>query len=181
MIKATLFAALLSLPGLVRGQNLVRTELDKTISISVPEGFKRLTGAQAQARSLSFREPLGVFVDVNGDADLVVNTANAFFDAKDIEIMRDFYRANIRSLYTKVQFTKDAIETVSGKRGLVFEFTAEVADRSTPKPIRKYICAHYGLRKRRVVVATFSSEEKTRVKWAKTAQAALASLKISEK
>lgn len=181
MFKATLFAALLMLTGLVNGQNLTRTELDKTISISVPEGFKRLSGAQAQARSLSFREPLGVFVDANGDADLVVNTANAFFDAKDIEIMRDFYRANIRSLYTKVQFTKDAIETVSGKRGLVFEFTAEVADRSTPKPIRKYICAHYGLRKRRVVVATFSSEEKTRVKWAKTAQAALASLKISEK
>ena len=163
-----------------QAQKLMRETLDPTVSISIPEGFKRLQGEAAQARSLSFRQALGVFVDPTGDADLVVNEAHAFFDPKDVVMMKDFYKANIRSLYTKVNFLKEAEETVSGKRGIVFEYTAEVAEKNRPT-LKKYIQAHYGLRRRRVIVATFSCDEKTRVKWAKTATAALGTLKITEK
>lgn len=170
---------LLTVPALA--QKLVKETVDPTVSIEVPEGFKRLQGEAAQARSLSFRSPLGVYVDPAGDADLVVNEAHSFFDPKDIEIMRDFYQANIRNFYTKVVFIRKDIITVSGKKGIVFEFTAEVSDKSSPRPIKKYILAHYGLRKRRVIVATFSCEEKNRAKWAKTAEAALATMKITEK
>lgn len=162
-------------------QKLVKETLDPTVAIQVPEGFKRLQGEAAQARSLSFRSPMGAFIDPTGDADLVVNESHSFFDPKDIEIMRDFYVANIRNFYTKVNFIRKDIITVSGKKGLAFEFTAEVSDKSSPRPIKKYILAHYGLRKRRVIVATFSCEEKNRAKWTKIAEASLETLKITEK
>jgi len=176
---ALLFLTLFISPYLY-GQKLVKETLDPTVSISVPEGFRRLQGEAAQNRTLSARPPLGVYVDPAGDADLVVSSANAFFDAKDIDIMQSFYRSNIQNLFTKVTFVKEKKEKVSGKPGLVFEFTAEVAEKGKT-PLRKYIQAHYGLRKRRVIVATFSCEAKNKDKWLKTAEASLNTLKITEK
>jgi hypothetical protein len=162
------------------GQSLVKETLDPTVSISVPENFRRLQGEAAARRSLSSHTPLGVYVDPAGDADMVVNTANAFFDSKDMAIMKAFYKSNILNLFSKVTFIREANEKISGKPGFVFEFTAEVAEKGKT-PIRKYIQAHYGLRKRRVIVATFSCEAKNKDKWIKTATAALSTLKITEK
>jgi len=171
---------LLSQSGVLLGQTLVSQALDPTVSISVPEGFRRLEGEAAQARTLSEHAPLGVYMDPAGDADLVVNTAKAFFDPKDVAMMQSFYRSNIRSLFNKVTFIKDEQAKVSGKPGLVFEYIAEVTEKGRPT-LKKYIQTHYGLRKRRVVVATFSCEAKNKDKWAATATAALNTLKIKEK
>jgi len=179
--KAFLIYGLLSVvAGSLWAQKLVKQKLDPTITISVPEDFKLLTNEAAQARSLAEHAPLGVYIDPTGDADIVVNTSKAFFDPKDVAMMKAFYQANVRALFSKVTFLRADEEKVSGKPGLVFEFVGEVAEKGRPT-LKKYYLTHYGLRKRRVVVATFSCEAKAQNKWAPTAAAALKTLKITEK
>lgn len=164
LFRPLLFVPLLALMLPARAQ-LIKQEVSGDISISLPKDFRKLTGPEVTKRSQGEHEPIGMYADAANEAEVAVNiTKQELFTAKDIEMMKEFYKANIRALYTKVTFHREAIETIGGKKAVVFEFSSEAAEKNKPS-IKKYTYVQYLVRSRHVVVFTFSCDEKNRTKW----------------
>jgi hypothetical protein len=159
---------------------LERKNLDGQYSIGLPKTFRVLTEAEIAQRVAAPVPPSAMYADLGG-AEVVFTATKAFFDEADIEIMRSFYRANIRSYYTKVNFLSDELTRVGGRPAASFEFTSEVSTRSsvhsTGSAIRKYTYVVYALRKRRVMVGTFTCEQKLLPKYQPLARQIMGSLK----
>ena len=161
-IVILLFALLLS--HLLHAQDLVLDKVSDKVTIRIPKNFHKLKPEEAQRRYLSPREPLAMYSDPANECDLVVNNTNAFFDAKDMGIMKDFYKATLRSMYTKINFLREAEETVGRRKALVFEFSSELLEKGRPT-LKKYTYIQYVLWGQRVVVCSFTCDEKQRPKY----------------
>jgi len=172
----------------VHGQALEKKEVSKEIALSLPKDFRKLTGQEITKHYLSYRqEPVGMFIDPMNETEVVVNVSKAMFDGSDVAMMKDFYKANIQSLYTKVKFWKEEIDPVGGHKAVVLEFSSESAEKNKPT-IKKYTYAQYVVLPRRVngevmggyvVVFTFTCDEKNRTKWQPIAKKVMETAKVS--
>lgn len=189
-LKSFLLALILPvlLAYAVQGQALEKQEVSKEIALSLPKDFRKLTGQEITKHYLSYRqEPVGMYVDPMNEAEVVVNVSKAMFDGSDVAMMKDFYKANIQSLYTKVKFWKEEIDPVGGHKAVVLEFSSEAAEKNKPT-IKKYTYAQYVVLPRRVngqvmggyvVVFTFTCDKKNRTKWQPIAKKIMETAKVS--
>ena len=168
MVAIGLILSVGSGKSMAQSTELVGQQVDEKLLVNVPKDFRKLTPEETKKRYLSENLPLAFFSDARNEVDLVVTKAATFFDEKDIEILKDFYKANIQSLYNKVVFSKEGIETVDKKKAVVFEFTAELTEKGKP-PLRKYSYVTYALRGKRVMVFAWTCDEKLKSKWQPTA------------
>lgn len=149
--------------------NLVPTVIANTIKMSVPQTFNLISGnAQGVSTGVSIKKPtannLATYQDKRTQADFTVSQTPTPWSDKDVEMLRDFYRVNIKSLYTNVVFSKDALEKVNKRQFAVFEFVSEVAEKDKPT-IKKYTYVQYTVRKQKVYVFNFTCSDRDRVFW----------------
>ena len=163
-MRTLILLLLIFLSQTLPAQELVLDKASDKVTIRIPANFHKLTPEEAQRRYLSPHAPLAMYSDANNETDLVLNNTNAFFDAKDIPIMRDFYRSTLRSLYSKVTFIREAQETIGKRKALVFEFTSELQEKNK-SPLKKYTYIQYILWGQRVVVCSFTCDERLRPKY----------------
>ena len=145
-------------------QDLMLDKVSDKVTIRIPKTFHKLKPEEATRRYLSPNTPLAMYSDPSNESDLVINNTNAFFDSKDMAIMKDFYKSTLRTMFTKVNFLRETQEKVGRRNALVFEFSSELLEKGKP-PLKKYTYIQYVLWGQRVVVCSFTCDERLRPKY----------------
>ncbi len=83
---------------------LERVKVDKNISMKIPVGFRPMSQSDLINRYNAFRKPLAMYTNENRQIDLGINENSSPWAGEDLEILSDFYRANISNLFTEVHF-----------------------------------------------------------------------------
>lgn len=183
MIAFLLGFIFLSNHGIPLPQNdYVSVEIAQGITLNLPKSFVPMPEAVMDRRYLSARKPLAAYISPDQQADLSVNTSNARWQAGDLPMLQNFYRANILSLYDEVTFIKESLEKINGKDFAVFEFLSIVRpeeDALTPQqPVKKYTYIQYTIYDGKTYVFNFNSPADRRDQWEETAKTIMESIKL---
>jgi hypothetical protein len=134
------------------------------VTVKVPESFKKLNDDQIADKIIASRKPLAMFSSPSGTADFSVSVGNSArnpWEDKDLKLMAEFQKSNIKAIFTSVEFTTDKIEKVNGQNFGIFEFISEVKEKGKP-PIRKYNNVRYTIKKKNVLIFSFVCSEAER-------------------
>jgi len=163
---------------------LVKTKLADNIYASIPSTFKKLSDEEALRKYYSYRIPVAVFTSEDEQADFTINYTGSKFSASDLEIMKDFYKSSLMSLYTNIEFSQELVKTVGDRKFIVFEFVSEVkAERNsinTQAPVKKYTWIQYTPHKEVLLVFTFSCPIFQKKDWQSAASQMMGSIKINK-
>lgn len=143
---------------------LITVKIPDVCSVQVPESFQRLSDDQIADKIIASRKPMAMFSSPNGQADFSVSVGNSSknpWEDKDLKLMADFQKANIRQLFTSVTFLTDKVIKVRGQSFADLEFISEVKEKTKP-PVRKYNRIRYTIRKKNVLVFSFTCPESER-------------------
>jgi len=161
---------------------LVRVNVGDDISIKVPDSFTLIPEGQMINRHVHFRRPLALYTDPNNDVDLSFNQNPTRWRESDIDILKDFYKSNILSLYDDVEFSKEAIEEIRGKKYAVFEFVSSIkGDQNSIRntgTLRKYTYIQYTVYQGSTLVVNFTSSIKTKQRWTPVAKEIMGSISL---
>ena len=117
----------------------VRRNLGEKVTMLIPENFTQMPEDEMAQKYPSARKPVCIYTNPAHNVDISLNISNTVWGENDIEMLRDFYRSNIKQLYTKVTFSIDEIQKINKRRYVVFEFISESSEKESGKPsIRKY-------------------------------------------
>lgn len=143
---------------------LVNQKVADLVNVKVPENFQKLNDDQIADKIIASRKPLAMFSSLSGTADFSVSVGNSArnpWEDKDLKLMADFQKANIKALFTSVNFIQEKPVRVNGQNFFVFEFISEVKEKGKP-PIRKYNLIYYTIRKKNVLIFSFVCAEAER-------------------
>jgi len=161
---------------------LVKTQITENIQVSLPEDFQPMSEELLRQRYLSAREPMAAYTNARQVVDFTVNTSNSRWQAADLPILQDFYKASLLQLYDEVIFSRETVEEINGKQFVVFEFTSEVRPDenalTAQRPVRRYTHIQYTVHDGKTLVFNFSSPEALRAEWEATAQEIMQSIQI---
>lgn len=164
--------------------NLVRTEIYKGVSIELPKSFRPMSEALLQEKYLAARRPLAAYTDPNQQVAFGLNVSNTRWQAGDLAMLKDFYRASLLELYDEVNFLNESIEEVNGRKYAVFEFISVVRpdeDETSfinQQPIRRYTYVQYTIHNKKTWVLDFSVPARAQAEWQETAQQMMVSVKM---
>lgn len=143
---------------------LVNQKVADLVNVKVPENFQKLNDDQIADKIIASRKPLAMFSSLSGTADFSVSVGNSArnpWEDKDLKLMADFQKANIKALFTSVNFIQEKQVRVNGQNFYAFEFISEVKEKGKP-PIRKYNLIYYTIRKKNVLIFSFICAEAER-------------------
>lgn len=133
-MKAFLTILLAGIIGISYAQpKLTTQQITDEISMLVPDELTRTP--QAIQRTTS--PALAVFNSRDGQVDLGINMAQLRWSANDIDLLSQFYKANILNLYDEVQMHQEGIQEINGRKYIVFEFSGILVDQPTAFSERK--------------------------------------------
>ncbi|MDA0193658.1 MAG: hypothetical protein O2887_00890 [Bacteroidetes bacterium] len=163
------------LPFLYPGQSgkFVRVNATNEISLSIPANFILLPDNAVFERHGHYRAPVAFYTDPTGEIDLSISQNVSRWRQEDIEIYKDFYKANILSLYDDAEFSKEEIKDVRGQQFAVFEFISTLREDEKsfrgPTALRKYTYIMYTVYKETTLIYNFTSDAKTKNQWSPVA------------
>lgn len=182
-MKPTLFFICLLLPALASAQ-LSPVKVTDHITVSFPADFRLMTEQEINNKYVYTRRPMALYTDYGIAVDFGINRGNNQWAQGDLTILKDFYKANISSLYDEVSFTKEAMETINGREFAVFEFTAIVKpdeDAITNNtPLRVYNYIQYTIVNSQTLIFTLSSPYQHMRKWKDMAPQIMQSVTIKK-
>lgn len=135
---------------------LKKTQVTEKISMMVPEEFIPMSPQDIRNKFISYRDPIAGYTSQDRSVDLVVNVSKTPWSNQDLELLKAFYENNIRNLFDDVEFQKNQLEAINGRRYAVFEFTSTV--QGDPNSLRNKAPVHdyrYMLYTVRILVFTF--------------------------
>jgi hypothetical protein len=134
------------------------------LSVKVPESFQKLNDDQIADKIITPRKPLAMFSSLNGHAEFTVSVGNSArnpWEDKDLKMMAEFQKSNIKAIFSEVTFIQEKTVKVHGQQFALFEILSEVKEKGKP-PIRKYSQIRYTIRKKNVLVFNFTCNESER-------------------
>jgi hypothetical protein len=183
-LLAVVFAIIISSLSFVNAQGdkakFVVHKVADLLSVKVPENFKKLNDDQIADKIIASRKPLAMFSSISGTADFSVSVGNSSknpWQDKDLKLMADFQKVNIKSLFTSVDFIQETTVKVNGQNFFLFEFISEVKEKGKPA-IRKYNQVRYTIKKKNVLVFSFICSEMERPLFEQTANQIFESVKF---
>lgn len=181
MNKIILFA-FISMLSVAQQAKLVRVKVSENITAKLPSDFTLLPPDELQNRSSSYRMPIAFYTDPAKNVDFSVNNSASRWQQKDLELLMDIYRSNIRNLFDNVEFLKESIETINDREFIVFEFSGTVLPGESlfrqENPERKYYYTMYTIRGGQIYIFTFSAPHRQLGQWQETASAIMSSIRI---
>jgi len=146
--------------------NLNMVNVTDFIKIPVPEDFSRMNDDQLAAKYPSGRKPLAMFTSVDLLVNFGVNATNTAWEEKDLVILKDFQKANIRTLYENALFSRDEIVKIGKKEFAIFEFVGDAssAEGRTAK-FKTFYCLMYCIIRKQVYVINFNCPNTERMAW----------------
>jgi hypothetical protein len=161
---------------------LSRVKLNDHVSMMLPRDFKPMTDDQIAERYFTYRKPVAMYTNPEGDVDFGLNVTATQWKAEDLEILQRFYKSSINKMYTEVKFEREAIEQINGKKFIVFEFSAVVRpDKNEAMQLKarsSYTHIQYTVHNEKVYVFNFTSPYLQRAKWKNTAAEMMKTIKI---
>jgi hypothetical protein len=165
--------------GFRSGDKMVKVKITEGVNCQLPTNFFPMTDGDIYTRMPTNKKPIAAYTDESRLIDFVVTSATSRWRKEDIEIAKDFYKANITHLYDEVEFTKEEVVTINKKQFAVFEFTSLVkGDKLSKKSIRKYAYVQYTIVGNQTMVFAFNAPERLKDKWSATAELIMNSLKV---
>jgi hypothetical protein len=165
--------------------DMQKTKVNEFITISLPASFERLSASEINQKFLSANQPIAVYGDASRTVDLSINTSFSRWREEDIALMMSFYKSTIMGLYDEVQFNKEGIEEINGRKFVVFEFvssiTADAEDIINTRSISKYTYIQYTIVNFKTVLFHFTCPARARGLWTDTAAEIMGSVKVSNK
>lgn len=150
------------------------------LSVKVPESFQKLSDDQMADKVITPRKPLAMFASLNGHADFTVSVGNSArnpWEDKDLKMMAQFQKSNIKSMFTTVDFIQEKVVKVNGQQYAFFEIISEVKEKGKPS-IKKYSQIQYTIRKKNLLVFNFTCNEAERPIFEETATEIMNSVKF---
>ena len=161
---------------------LKKVIIAKRVTVLLPEDFTAMPDEGIAVKYPAARKPLGVYSSPNGQIDFSVSEKPTTFIAKDLPLVKDFYKASILGTFSEVQFIREEIKTIDKKEMIVFEFVSTLKDEnpnSNKAPVKKYTIIQYYIKGGRIMIFTFNAPAMLKEKWQKTANEIMASIKLS--
>ena len=172
MSKILLF--IIPLLAISQNPKLNRVTIGEIISIKIPETFTPVPEGEMRNRHVHFRRPLALYTDPNGEIDLSVNQNPTRWRESDIQILKDFQKSNILSLYDDVEFLKEEVKEIRGKKYAIFEFESSVkGDENSFRnnsSLKKYTYIQYTIHERTTLVLNFTSPLRSKPRWSDAAE-----------
>lgn len=162
---------------------LVKTQISKQITISLPKDFTVMPDEGIAQKYPAQRKPLAVYTSPNGQVDVAVSQRPASFRKSDMAMLKEFYKASILGMYSDVEFIREEMATINKQDFIVFEFVSTVKDErrsSTMAPIKRYTIAQYTIIGNQLTIFTFNVPFLLKRDWQETAQQVMASVKVKE-
>ena len=170
---------LLALTAFGPKPKLTTVKLGAGLSVGVPATFMPLPDDGIAVKYPSPRRPLAVYSNPSGRIDFSVAVRPTTFESFDYGVLLQIYKSSIQRLYTKVDFLKEDIRTVSGRDFMYFEFVSTVADTRRSNqlaPIKKYQAVQYAIKGQQLYIFTFVAPAEEQAQWQPTAQAVLGAI-----
>jgi hypothetical protein len=184
MMRVTFLIVLFFAASAFQNMKLVKTKVNDSITLSLPEEFTLMTEEELNRKYVSAKAPVAVYTDFSKTVDLGVNIAYSRWNAEDLEIMMSFYKSNIMGLYDEVQFITETVQEINGRDFVVFEFLSKVNDTEGTtidnSSISRFVRIQYTIARSKTVLFNFSCPERMKDKWAPIANEILESVKISK-
>ncbi|MGF1638638.1 MAG: hypothetical protein ACFCUU_16285 [Cyclobacteriaceae bacterium] len=162
---------------------MVKVKVTDKINILIPQELIPMTDQDARAKSIGSRAPILAYTNIDRNADFVINSSFSRWRAEDIQMLRQFYRSNIMSLYDEVEFSKEEVVEINGYPFVVFEYISKVIpDEGTilkkQLPIELYNYIGYTIYQNQTYLFVFNCPLKVQDKWRSIAPEIINSIKI---
>jgi len=162
--------------------DLVKKQVTEKIQLLVPADFQPMSQEMMDRRYLTARKPIAAYTNEREMVDLTVSTSNTRWQASDLPILKDFYKASLLELYDEVDFIKEEIEEINEKSFVVFEFTSLVKpdenSLTARTPVRRFTRIQYTVNGGQTLVFNFSCPQALQPKWEETARQVMQSVQI---
>ncbi len=164
----------------VKSGKLLTAKINDFITIPVPEDFKQMNDDELAAKYPSGRKPLVMFSSIDLLTNFGVNATNTAWEEKDLAILKDFQKANIRTLYENAAFTRDEITKVGKKQFAVFEFVGDASSEGgrTAK-YKQYYYMMYCIVRKQVFVFNFNCPNTEKQAWQPMVQKMMAGVRVT--
>jgi hypothetical protein len=159
---------------------LISVKVAELLTVKVPESFQKLTDDQIADKIIASRKPLVMYSNPAGTVDFSVSVGNSSknpWQDKDLKLMAEFQKANIRQLFTNVDFIQDKQIKIKGHQFWAFEFLSEVKEKGKP-PIRKYNNVRYAIHKKNMLIFSFICSEGERAMYQGLSEQILSTIKF---
>lgn len=154
------------------------------ITVSLPADFRPMTEQEINSKYVYTRRPMALYTDYGATVDFGINRGNNQWAQGDLTILKDFYKANIMSLYDEVSFTKEGMESIGGRDFAVFEFTSLIKPEedaiTNDRPLRTYNYIQYTIVNNQTLVFTLSCTQQYISKWKEQAPGIMQSVVIKK-
>ena len=162
---------------------LKKVNLNDHVSIKLPVEFLPMSDDDIARKYYTYRKPLAAFTNPERLADFSFNQSATPWRQKDLILLKDFYKASILKLYTKVDFIQENIVVVNKREFAVLEFTSQISeeDKNSPnfgKITRGYDYIQYTVEKGKVLIFHFSCPFQIRENWQATAKSIMMTAKV---
>ncbi|MFY0625922.1 MAG: hypothetical protein JXR07_06495 [Reichenbachiella sp.] len=165
-----------------QAEKLKKTDLTDNITMLVPETFRPMTDDELVSKYYTTRKPLVMLTNQDLSIDLGVNKSATNWNEDDIEIMMDFQKANIFSLYDQVSMISEGTKELKGRKYVYFEFESIIkSDKDAfikQSAIKKYTYIQYVIIGKESLVFNFTCSSMIRNQWAGQAQKMMDSIEI---
>jgi len=161
---------------------LVKTRIDKSVTVYLPKIFSEMTPEDLIQRFPSVRSPLGAYTDPDRLADFSVNLSATQWPKSDLAFVKSFFKSSILNLYDRVEFLQEEIKTINGKSFIVFEFNSRVnpdsKNLSTQDALLKYNYIMYHIGAKRTLVFSFGCTKDVQEEWQPVAAQIMQSVRV---
>ena len=161
---------------------LERTKVTKEISMKVPVGFIPMSEADLIRKYVSARKPIAMYTDAGRQTDLGINETSNTWSSNDLEILKDFYKANILNLFTKVRFVQEDLRTIGDRQFVIFEFVSTISDEESAfgnaSSTSKYTYIQYTIKDDKILLFNFTCPARDQTIWQETAKEIMESVRI---
>jgi hypothetical protein len=153
---------------------LVKRKLSEEVTIKMPADFRPMTDDEIAARYFTYKKPTAMFTDENVKVDFGLNINDTEWKYKDLEMMKNFYKASMLRMFSKVTMLQEKMLTINKYQFAAFEFVSEIkseeGDIRQLKPLRTYTYMLYTIYADKAIVLNFSCPEALKEKWQPVAQ-----------
>ncbi|ARS36511.1 hypothetical protein [Pontibacter actiniarum] len=176
------FLAIILIAGVAFAQpKLKKTQISKELSVMLPQDFTPMPDDGIARKYPASTKPLAVYTSPNGQIDFSVTQKKSQFKEADLDMLREFYKANLLETFTQVDFIRQEVTQVKGKNYLVFEFVSKMADErgaSNLAPVQKYSVVQYTIKGDQLYIFTMHVPFMLKNEWQDTAREIMGSINI---
>ncbi|TRX59383.1 hypothetical protein FNH22_09455 [Fulvivirga sp. M361] len=163
---------------------LVKTKVNESITVSLPDNFYPMSPEDIAQRYPSVRSPVGAYTNESRLVDFSVNVSATAWRERDVFIAKDFFKASIFNLYDKVNMIKEDVVEIDGRKFIVFEFDSRINGEAysldKKEPIHRYNYIQYLIVNGKTLVFSFNCHSRFKEEWQGKASRVMSSIKVKK-